>query len=95
MVTLYEVSSRLEECIMAKKATKYTATDGELFLELKVERPRRYTVSSPFIPGWSAPAKNLPEAIQLAQKAMAEKIRVGAAESASAKKGRAPKGKRS
>ncbi|WP_439622854.1 type II toxin-antitoxin system HicB family antitoxin [Gemmata sp.] len=79
---------------MAKKATKYTATDGELFLELKVVRPRRDTVSSPFIPGWSAPAKSLPEAFQLAQAATTAKVQEGAGENVPVKKTRSTKSKR-
>ena len=55
----------------AEKPTKYTATDGVLFLELKTGEHGRYTVTSPFVPGLVTEAKTLEQAFKMAHDAVA------------------------
>ncbi len=55
----------------AKKPTKYTATDGTLFLELKAGEGG-YTVTSPFVPGFVAEVKTLEKAFAAARVAVSE-----------------------
>lgn len=56
---------------MAKKATRYTVTDGKFVLTLEVAEEGGYIVTSPFVPGLVTEAENLEEAFEMARDAAA------------------------
>ena len=72
-----------------KKPTKYTATDGTLFLELKSVKGG-YSVTSPFVPGLVTQAATLEAAFNLAHDAVAA-LKAPRKQPAQKKRKRAPR----
>lgn len=54
---------------MAKKAKKYTVTDGKLVLVLEAAEEGGYLVTAPFISGLITEAETLEEAFEMARDA--------------------------